>query len=89
MAQDRRQQDPRRFPISRLTLLRMIIKMLTITMKPAVKPDVEMVGGKCGEPNETLTNAYVDGNLVTAAAWPAHPEWMKKFLELLGSKVEA
>jgi protease I len=30
----------------------------------------------------------VDGNLVTAAAWPAHPEWMRKFLDLLGSKIE-
>nr|HID13773.1 protease [Anaerolineae bacterium] len=25
---------------------------------------------------------------VTAAAWPGHPEWMRKFLELLGSKIE-
>jgi protease I len=38
--------------------------------------------------NETFSNAYVDGNLVTAAAWPGHPEWMHKFLELLGSKIE-
>ena len=37
--------------------------------------------------NETFSNAYVDGNLVTAAAWPGHPEWMRKFLELLGSKI--
>lgn len=27
--------------------------------------------------------AIVDGNLVTAAAWPAHPEWLAKFNELL------
>ena len=66
-----------------------VIEGKTCTAYPAVKPDVEMAGGKWGEPNETLTNAYVDGNLVTAAAWPAHPEWMKKFLELLGSKIEA
>jgi len=31
----------------------------------------------------------VDGNLVTAAAWPAHPEWMRKFLDVLGTKIEA
>ena len=32
--------------------------------------------------------AHVDGNLVTAPAWPAHPEWLGKFLEVLGTKIE-
>ncbi len=56
---------------------------------PAVKPDLERVGGSYIEPNATFTNAHVDGNLVTAAAWPAHPEWMRKFLDVLGTKIEA
>ena len=30
-----------------------------------------------------------DRNLVTAPAWPAHPAWMKQFLALLGSQIEA
>jgi deglycase len=55
---------------------------------PAVKPEVLRAGGRWGEINETFTNAHVDGNLVTAAAWPAHPEWMRKFLALLGSRIE-
>jgi len=25
---------------------------------------------------------------VSAPAWPAHPEWMKQFLKVLGSKIE-
>jgi protease I len=58
------------------------------TAYPAVKPDLICAGAKWGEPNETFSNAYVDGNLVTAAAWPGHPEWMRKFLELLGSRIE-
>jgi len=58
------------------------------TAYPAVKPDVIRAGGRWGEVNETASNAYVDGNLVTAAAWPGHPEWMRKFLGLLGSKIE-
>ncbi|MBM4464534.1 MAG: DJ-1/PfpI family protein [Chloroflexi bacterium] len=58
------------------------------TAYPAVKPDLLQAGAKWGEVNETFSNAYVDGNLVTAAAWPGHPEWMRKFLELLGSKIE-
>ena len=58
------------------------------TAYPAVKPDLMRAGAKWGEVNKTFSNAYVDGNLVTAAAWPGHPEWMRKFLELLGSKIE-
>lgn len=59
------------------------------TAYPAIKPDILAAGAKWGEPNESFSNAYADGNLVTAAAWPGHPEWMRKFLELLGSKIEA
>lgn len=58
------------------------------TAYPAVKPDLVRAGAKWAEVNETFSNAYVDGNLVTAAAWPGHPEWMRKFLGLLGSKIE-
>jgi len=58
------------------------------TAYPAVKPEVVGAGARWGEVNETFTNAHVDGNLVTAAAWPAHPEWMRKFLEILGSRIE-
>ena len=58
------------------------------TAYPAVKPDVIRAGGKWGEVNETFSNAYVDGNLVTAAAWPGHPEWIRKFLDLLGTRIE-
>ncbi|MDY7041014.1 MAG: DJ-1/PfpI family protein [Chloroflexota bacterium] len=58
------------------------------TAYPAVMPDLIRAGARWGEVNETFSNAYVDGNLVTAAAWPGHPEWMRKFLELLGSKIE-
>jgi protease I len=58
------------------------------TAYPAVKPDLMRAGARWGEVNPTFSNAYVDGNLVTAAAWPGHPEWMRKFLVLLGSKIE-
>jgi len=57
------------------------------TAYPAVKPDIVSAGGAWQEVNETFSNAYVDGNLVTAPAWPAHPEWMRKFLEVLGSMI--
>jgi protease I len=30
----------------------------------------------------------VDGSLVTAPAWPAHPAWLARFLEVLGTRIE-
>jgi protease I len=55
---------------------------------PACGPDVEVAGGKWVANNDTFSNAHIDGNLVTAPAWPAHPEWMRKFLSVLGSTIE-
>ncbi|MEG6504330.1 DJ-1/PfpI family protein [Nitratidesulfovibrio sp. 1201_IL3209] len=65
-----------------------VVKGLTCTAYPAVKPDIEGAGGTWCEVNDTFTNACVDGNVVTAPAWPAHPEWMRKFLVVLGSRIE-
>jgi protease I len=56
---------------------------------PAVKPELIAVGAKWGEPNQTFTNAYVDDNIISAAAWPAQADWMRKFLDRLGSRIEA
>ncbi len=58
------------------------------TAYPAVKPELLRAGAQWCEVNATFSNAVVDRNLVTAAAWPGHPEWMRKFLELLGTKIE-
>ncbi len=58
------------------------------TAYPALKPDLERNGCTWTDPADTLSNAVVDGNLVTAPAWPAHPEWMYRFLQLLGSNIE-
>ena len=55
---------------------------------PAVGPDVDTAGGKWIANNDTFSNAHVDGNLVSAPAWPAHPEWIRKFLDVLGTRIE-
>ncbi len=52
---------------------------------PAVGPDVTRAGGKFMDIG--IDQAYVDGNLVTAPAWPAHPAWLAKFLNVLGTKI--
>lgn len=64
-----------------------VLKNRTCTAYPAVKPDVVAAGAKWGEFNETLTNAVVDGHIVTAPAWPAHPAWIAAFAKLLGAKI--
>ncbi len=51
---------------------------------PAVGPDVTRAGGQYVD--IPVDKAHVDGNLVTAPAWPAHPEWLAKFLKLLGTE---
>ena len=65
-----------------------VVKDKLCTAYPAVQPELIQAGAKWGEVNETFSNAHVDGNLVTAAAWPGHPEWMAKFLEVLGTTIE-
>jgi protease I len=54
---------------------------------PAVRPELELAGATWAEPSPTFDNACVDGPFVTAAAWPAHPAFMRAFLELLGTPV--
>jgi protease I len=50
---------------------------------PAVSPDVTAAGGTYVD--LPMDKACVDGNLVTAPAWPAHPAWLASFLEVLTS----
>jgi deglycase len=53
---------------------------------PAVGPDVKAAGGRWVDVG--FEQAHVDGNLVTAAAWPAHPQWLARFLDVLGTRIE-
>ncbi len=55
---------------------------------PAVKPEVELAGGEYVPAAEAFGNAHTDGNLVTGPAWPAHPAWVRQFLDVLGTKIE-
>lgn len=53
---------------------------------PAVSPEVTRAGGTFMDVE--MTEAVVDGNLVSGPAWPAHPAWIAKFLAVLGTKIE-
>ena len=57
----------------------------TSSAYPAVGPDVNSAGGTWVDVG--YDKAYVDGKLVSAAAWPAHPDWLAKFLAVLGTQI--
>lgn len=61
------------------------VKGKSCTAYPAVGPDVTSAGGEYVE--IPVDKAHVDGNLVTAPAWPAHPEWLSAFLSILGTRI--
>jgi protease I len=56
------------------------------TAYPAVGPEVRRAGGRWAD--TPVDAAHVDGMLVTAPAWPAHPQWLAAFLQVLGSRIE-
>lgn len=64
-----------------------VLKGRSCTAYPACKPDVEVAGAKWAEPASGLDDAHTDGNLVTAAAWPAQAAFMRAFLQVLGTPV--
>ena len=63
-----------------------VVRGKSCTAYPAVGPDVASAGGEYVE--IPVDKAHVDGNLVTAPAWPAHPEWLAAFLSVLGTNIE-
>jgi protease I len=56
------------------------------TAYPACSPEVTLAGGQFVE--VPVHEAVIDGNLVTAPAWPAHPRWLAEFLKVLGTRIE-
>ena len=64
-----------------------VIKGRKLNAYPACAPEVELAGGTYVTVD--MTNAVVDGNLVTGPAWPAHPAWLARFLEVLEARVAA
>lgn len=63
-----------------------VLEGKSCTAYPACGPDVGAVGGRYLE--VPVDSVHVDGNLVTAPAWPAHPAWLAAFLKVLGARIE-
>lgn len=63
-----------------------VVKGRKCSCYPAVGPEVTAAGGTYAD--IAVDAAFVDGNLVTAPAWPAHPAWLAEFLKVLGTRIE-
>ena len=66
-----------------------VIEGKRVQAYPACKPEVLLAGGVWDVPSAGLDSACVDGKLVTAPAWPAHPAWLRAFVEVLGGELRA
>ena len=64
-----------------------VLEGRSCTAYPAVGPEIGMCGGTYVE--IAMDQVHVDGNLVTAPAWPAHPAWLAEFLKLLGLEINS
>ena len=62
-----------------------VAKGRRMTAYPAVGPEVALAGGEYVE--VPVDDAVVDGNLVSSPAWPAHPKFIRAFLEVIGTRI--
>lgn len=62
-----------------------VLEGIRCSAYPACSPEVELAGGHFADIK--VTEAVTDRNFVTAPAWPAHPEWIRQFLALLGTRI--
>jgi len=58
-----------------------VLKGRKLNCYPACAPEIGLAGGTFI--SLEMTEAVVDGKLVTGPAWPAHPAWLAKFLDVL------
>src|SRR5262245_57321372 len=62
-----------------------VIRGRKVSCYPAVAPEVRLAGAEYADIG--IDEAVTDGMLVTAPAWPAHPAWIRQFLEVLGTRI--
>jgi protease I len=63
-----------------------VLKGRKLNCYPACAPEIGLAGGTFV--SLEMTEAMVDGKLVTGPAWPAHPAWLAKFLDVLDAHLK-
>lgn len=64
-----------------------VLKGRKLNAYPACAPEVRLAGATYVTVD--VTESVVDGNLVTAPAWPAHPNWLASFFKVLDAHLGA
>ncbi len=59
-----------------------LVKNRRCTSYAACGPEITMAGGQYVA--VPVDQAYADGNLITAPAWPAHPAFLRLFIKAIG-----
>ncbi len=62
-----------------------VVRGKRCTAYPACAPEITSAGGQYVA--VPLDQAYADGLLITAPAWPAHPAWLRTFAQALGATI--
>jgi protease I len=63
-----------------------VLKGRKLNCYPACAPEIGLAGGTFV--SLEMTDAMVDGKLVNGPAWPAHPAWLAKFLDVLDAHLK-
>jgi protease I len=63
-----------------------VLKGRKLNCYPACAPEIGLAGGRFV--SLEMTDAMVDGKLVTGPAWPAHPAFLAKFLDVLDAHLK-
>jgi protease I len=63
-----------------------VLKGRKLNCYPACAPEIGLAGGTFV--SLEMTDAMADGQLVTGPAWPAHPAWLAKFLDVLDAHLK-
>ncbi len=63
-----------------------VLRGRSCTGYPACGPEARAAGAEWVD--VPVDGAHVDGNLVTSPAWPGHPQWLARFLDVLGTRID-
>jgi len=62
-----------------------VVRGRVVSAYPACAAEVRAAGGEYAD--ISIDKAVTDRNFVTAPAWPAHPQWLAQFLQVLGTRI--
>lgn len=62
-----------------------VLNQRRVTFYPTIRCEIEAAGAIWVD--VPMDTAVIDGKLVTGGAWPTHPDWIGKFLQVVGTRI--